>query len=329
VPGGAPRLPWDAAVTVAAVATRTAALAPVLLAARSRLLRRTVWPLVAGLGLVSGMAADQGRAARPYAAVAAPWSVAAPVEARGRAVVRLTGWAAAAGRGWRAPARVMAWNSGGASAEPAVGAGLMLRGDGAPPTPGALLRGDLTVRPPRPAGVPGDFDQPAFLAGRDLRWQADFEGPAAPLSDDAVSRLGARWLAPARRACRQGLDRLLPPPEAAMAGAVLLGARTRESRELGANYSDLGLAHLFAVSGLHVGILLGCFLLPAHLLGLSPAWRLAPAALLLPAYAVLTGLPGSVVRAAGVGVLALAAPVAGRHGGDGQSWSEVLYAHRC
>ena len=80
------------------------------------------------------------------------------------------------------------------------------------------------------------------------------------------------------------INGLLPEPEAAMARAVLLGIRSPDSRRASRPFADLGLAHLFAVSGLHVGILLGLVLLPAQGLGLSPWARVGPLLILLPAF---------------------------------------------
>jgi predicted membrane metal-binding protein len=50
----------------------------------------------------------------------------------------------------------------------------------------------------------------------------------------------------------------------------------------------------------------------ARAAGFGPLLAALPVLCLLPPYAVLTGLPGSVIRAAGVGALALVAPLLGR-----------------
>jgi competence protein ComEC len=108
------------------------------------------------------------------------------------------------------------------------------------------------------------------------------------------------------------IHRLLPAREASVACAVLLGIREQESRLASRPFADLGLAHLFAVSGLHVGVLLGFVLWPLRMSGCGPWERVGPILALLPTYVLLTGMPGSVVRAAGLGFLALLAGAMGK-----------------
>jgi competence protein ComEC len=169
----------------------------------------------------------------------------------------------------------------------------------------------LRIRVPPAAAVPGGFDVRRFLAGRALRWQASLDTHRA-VPPDWVHQAGSQLLAPVHGAIVARLERLLPPTEARLVGAVLLGVRTPESREVSGRFGALGLAHLFAVSGLHVGILLGVVLLPGRLLGWGPRALAVPLLVLMPLYALLTGLPGSVVRAGGMGMLAVWARPCGR-----------------
>ncbi len=83
-----------------------------------------------------------------------------------------------------------------------------------------------------------------------------------------------------------------------MARAVLLGQGL--PADLRDPFASLGLAHLFALSGLHVGIIAGLGLLLLRPLPLAAPTR---GLLLIPgliAYAALVDLPGSVVRAVGL-----------------------------
>ncbi len=291
--------------------TRLAAVAPVALAFGGRR-RSWAWCAVALLATAAGTAAVCERAARPYAQAAEPWTAATVNDWSGAAVTRVTGWGAKTASGWRAPAVIVDSETAREGEGPEAGDGILLHGRGAVPAPGAVLQGALQAHPPRGSGIPGGFDAASFLAGRGLRWQGKLTDDAPAADADHLGEAVATWLAPARTTVLERVASLLPPAEAAVAGSVLLGVRTTESRELARGYAELGLAHLFAVSGLHVGILLGCALLPARLAGAGPAWVWGLALLLLPVYAALTGLPGSVVRAAGAAVLALGAPVAGR-----------------
>lgn len=130
---------------------------------------------------------------------------------------------------------------------------------------------------------PGGFDQQTWLrglgvtavlrVGRVVRYE--------PLPNDLRPRLERRLLV--------GLS----PPVAALVSALTLGER----RDLGQAYEEFqraGLAHALALSGLHVGILCGFFVLLFYQLG---AWRYLITILLLLLYLWLVGPQPSLVRA--------------------------------
>ena len=264
-----------------------------------------------------GWSEATSRRARADAVAADPWSPAQAVRGEGASLLRVTGWPTPAGDDrWRGAARIVDYRP---KAEGAVrasaGDGILVTGRGPMPPIGSVIACRLAPARPRGAGIEGAFDYRTFLAGRGLVWTGRAEAiepaPEAP-TPDLARVLGVRFLAPLRQSLIRGLDRVMPPRESALGASVLLGARDADSRRLSQPFADLGLAHLFAVSGLHVGIILGLVLLPARVLGLGPSAAALAVICLLPPYAVLTGLPGSVVRAAGLGALAAAAPCLGR-----------------
>ena len=111
----------------------------------------------------------------------------------------------------------------------------------------------------------------------------------------------------------RSLERALPEPQAAVAQTLLLGQRDNLSADLRESFRSTGTSHLLAISGLHVGVVLVLTMAgSAYLLG-----RKRPYYLLLPlfalwAYALLSGLSPSVVRAAIMGSLYLTAIGVGR-----------------
>ncbi len=83
--------------------------------------------------------------------------------------------------------------------------------------------------------------------------------------------------------------------------AMLLGERSGLRRETRRAFSDSGTAHLLALSGLHLGVLYGMFYLLFIRWVRFSRWRwhaLPPILLCIWGYALLTGLPVSLVRAA-------------------------------
>jgi competence protein ComEC len=298
-----------------AIMGRAAALLPLALAARRAPARAAVWLAVVVSALAWGAGAAAEPRAQPWAAAPSPMAPSRILRWRTPAVLRVTGFAGpTAAGGWRAPAVVAAAEEilpGG----PRRGDGVWLQGEGAAPPAGALIEAGLEFTRPAPAAVPGSFDLQAFLAGRGLGWRARVltRGKAQP--DDGIAAT-ARLAGRARLAVGDAVERLLPPREARMGRAVLLGMRTPASRGEAEAFTDLGLAHLFAVSGLHVGVLVGVLLAPSLLLGAGRGIRAGLLAAALPAYTVLTGAPASVIRAGAlVGGAALAAALGRRPDG--------------
>ncbi len=145
----------------------------------------------------------------------------------------------------------------------------------------------------RPEGRrnPGGFDQRAWLQS---------QGVSAVLQ----ARQVVRFEPPppdVRNHLRRQLQSGLSPSAAALVAALTLGER----RELGETYTEFqraGLAHALALSGLHVGILAGFFLLALFWLGRG---RYLVALLLLLLYLWLVGPHPSLVRAVTMGGVVL------------------------
>ncbi len=114
------------------------------------------------------------------------------------------------------------------------------------------------------------------------------------------------------------LERNLPSPQAELAGALLLGQRDDLPTELNDEWRRAGTAHLLAISGLHVSVVLGVALVT----GVMLFGRRRGLFVLLPlgivwGYAILSGLNPPVVRAAIMGSVYLGAIAFGRQPSGG------------
>lgn len=114
------------------------------------------------------------------------------------------------------------------------------------------------------------------------------------------------------------LERNLPSPQAELARALLLGQRDDLPAELNDEWRRAGTAHLLAISGLHVSVVLGVALVT----GVMILGRRRGLYVLLPlgivwAYAILSGLNPPVVRAAIMGSVYLGAIASGRQPSGG------------
>ena len=99
---------------------------------------------------------------------------------------------------------------------------------------------------------------------------------------------------------------------AEMAAALALGRRDLVPREGRDRWRRSGLAHLLAVSGLHVGLVGGAVWILLALTGVSPRTTRIAVLAAVPAYAVLAGAAPSAMRAALMAVIYLCARLLGR-----------------
>jgi competence protein ComEC len=108
------------------------------------------------------------------------------------------------------------------------------------------------------------------------------------------SRRDARYAMRDRVAQRIGR---LYGPRAPLVEALVLGRKDGIAPDLRASFVEAGLAHLLAISGLHVGIVAGWLFLVLRALGVG-RWTPATAAVVVWAYVALLGFPAPATRAA-------------------------------
>ena len=158
-------------------------------------------------------------------------------------------------------------------------------------------------------------------AGRPARFRATVGRPArrdltvASLSATGRPTLGEAVLiqrvANRIRTAFAGTARAaLPPDQAAMLPALVLGDTSAVSGHTAAEFRAAGLTHLTAVSGANVTIVCGTVLLTASLLG--PRIAVTLAALVLVAFVVVVQPSASVLRAAVMGAITLLGVLAHR-----------------
>ena len=154
------------------------------------------------------------------------------------------------------------------------------------------------------------FDYPAYLAAKGIA--------TTMFADDAkiVGEGGSWWrraIYSARGRMSDSIERALPHPESALGQALLLGKRGSMPPDLVDRFRGTGAAHLLAISGLHVGILLAVTSgTAAWLLGRKHPTYLAVAAAVIWIYVLTAGAPASATRAAVMGTVYLVALAAGR-----------------
>lgn len=167
--------------------------------------------------------------------------------------------------------------------------------------PGDVLLLKNRITPPKNKGNPGEFDYAAWLrrqgvSGMGLCYSGQWAnlGVASPLPPKvAALRLRGRWV--------QAYEKAFGHEDFAVLSALTLGDKTHLTEPLRKRYSDAGVSHLLALSGLHLAILFGIYraLVLSHcrrrwsyvvmsVLGVASVWG----------FVLLCGMPLSLLRAA-------------------------------
>ena len=156
-----------------------------------------------------------------------------------------------------------------------------------------------------------EFDYPAYLARQGIGSVLLF--PEMSLVEAGGGLTPYRWLYAARRRMADSLVAVVPEPQSSLGQALLLGLRQDLPDELVEKFRATGTSHVLAISGLHVGVLLGLSLSASALAfgRRRQAYLLVPLALMW-LYALMAGLPPSAARAAIMGSVYLAAIALGR-----------------
>ena len=162
-------------------------------------------------------------------------------------------------------------------------------------TPGAYLGFEAELKEIPSPRNPGEYDQQKGLAAQGIFCQGQAGAEAVCLLRPAPFAL--RFLNALKESVLTKLSLVLPQKEGALAAACLLGETKGMEEEDLRIYREAGIAHLFAVSGTHGGILLTM----SHWLcrGISSKNRLFASAVplgFLFFYLALTGFPLSMQR---------------------------------
>jgi competence protein ComEC len=154
------------------------------------------------------------------------------------------------------------------------------------------------VPPPR---NPGEFDMRTYLARHDVRRMLFVRYPENGVliqhgGGNPILRLAQKSRAWMQNALCRGLENA-PEVQNFLSG-IVLGLRHQTPEDIEEPFQQTGTLHLFAVAGLHVGIVAALLWMLAMVARLSRKWAAALIIPLLFFYAAVTGLHVSSVRAA-------------------------------
>lgn len=160
-----------------------------------------------------------------------------------------------------------------------------------------VVRGQL--RSPPGERNPGEFNYQKYLAAQDLFaiLHLNAANNVVVIHEGEGNPILTHLLYPVRRFIMSVIDASLSGQPAALLKALLLGARGELDENIQQHFINVGVIHVLAVSGLHVGFVLAGLLGFLSFLRLPTLWRIVLASICLIFYAFLTGLKPSIVRA--------------------------------
>ncbi len=140
----------------------------------------------------------------------------------------------------------------------------------------------------------GEFDYPLYAAGLGL--SGSMYGERLEITGGEALPYQV-LIQNVREKIQHILEMLAPPKDAGVLQAMLLGDKSALDEELQTLYQDNGIAHILAVSGLHLSILGMGFYRLLRKLRLKHTAAAVLSAVLILGYGILTGCSGSALRA--------------------------------
>jgi len=156
-----------------------------------------------------------------------------------------------------------------------------------------------------------DFDYKSYLARQGIYSVIYYPGVEVLDRDQGSKPL--QWIYSLRERLSASLARALPEPQGSLAQAILLGLRGNIPDSLYQAFSRTGTAHLLAISGLHISIIIAMLLSFGILVfGRRRSIYIWLTLALMWLYALLAGMHPPIIRAAIMGSLFLIAEYLGR-----------------
>ncbi|RKP55180.1 DNA internalization-related competence protein ComEC/Rec2 [Cohnella endophytica] len=171
---------------------------------------------------------------------------------------------------------------------------------------GVRISGTLTL--PGEAGNFGDFDYRSYLSKMGIKWQliakglssVEFTGSSVPWTMRPL-RIMDQW----RDGIGAIMDKLYPYGDAGYMKGLVIGLRSDLDPRQYDGFARIGLTHVLAISGLHVGVIVYILLKFGAMLRFTRERTLALTIAAMPLYMLITGASPSAVRACLMAMLAL------------------------
>lgn len=162
--------------------------------------------------------------------------------------------------------------------------------------PGTACSASGILSSPPPATNPNAFDYKKFLERDKISWILEADQLSL-----ATCHKKSQSILTMLKGFRQKevlrINQIFPDETSALAAALIFGERDFFNPETERSYQKIGIVHLLAISGLHVGLLTGMLYFISIRLGVTKEKTEMLLMAFLPLYTVMTGLAPPVIRA--------------------------------
>lgn len=158
---------------------------------------------------------------------------------------------------------------------------------------GDMIVFETEIMPPSAPRNPGDFDEQMYLAGKGAGFSSYMRN--VEVAGNRLSWYQYPFLLRERLA--ENIDHIFSTESAPIAKAMFLGVKDEIPQEVRDDFSKTGIAHVLAISGLHIAILSYALNFLLKRLRMERKLRFSLNIALLIFYATLTGFAPSILRA--------------------------------
>lgn len=170
-------------------------------------------------------------------------------------------------------------------------------------TPGVICAVSGELERPRPASNANAFDYQKYLRHKGIYWRLKTDELNPHYSVQSSGPIV--FIQNLRQKGTSHIYEHFPEELAPLVAALVFGDRTTMAPDLLEAYEDLGIVHLLAISGLHVGMLAGLLFYVCLRLQLTREKATNILIFFLPFYSILTGASPSVIRACAMMLIVL------------------------
>ena len=172
---------------------------------------------------------------------------------------------------------------------------------------GDRIRANLSVDKPRGKSNPGQFDYRNYLENQNIFYISQISSP------DSIQLLGEKYgfwfiqmlIIPLRTHCHKIFNTYFNDNTAALLAALILGEKQELDPQMIDNFKNVGVIHVLAISGLHVGFIITFIFSVLSLLRLNYRAKIWALLTVLIIYIIMVRFKTPVIRASSMAILYL------------------------